>query len=118
MKKILIADDSLFMRTVLKDLLPKEYETVEADSGVTAIEQFERESPDLVLLDIIMPDSEEEGVRVLKHIMQTDPEARVIMISAVGQETTVNECRRLGAKDYILKPFQKEHVLEQVRKWA
>ncbi len=118
MKKILIVDDSLFMRTVLKDLLSKEYETVEADSGVSALKQFEKESPDLVLLDIIMPDGEEEGVRVLKHIMQTDPEAKVIMISAVGQETTVEECSNLGARDYIPKPFQREHVLEQVRKWV
>lgn len=118
MKKILIVDDSLFMRTVLRDLLSERYEIIEANEGNKAIQQWKKENPDLVLLDIIMSDGEDEGVRVLRSIMQADPEARVIMITAVGQKATIEECKRLGARDYIIKPFHEEQVLETVGKWA
>ncbi len=74
-KKILIVDDSLFMRMTLRNNLREEYEIVEADSGAKALEQFEREKPDLVLLDIVMPEGEEEGVRVLKEIRKNNPQA-------------------------------------------
>ena len=90
-KKILVADDSLFMRMTLKNNLPEEYEIVEADSGANALEQFEKEKPDLVLLDIVMPEGEEEGVRVLKKIMKNNPQAQVVMITAVGQEAIIEE---------------------------
>ena len=119
MKKILIVDDSLFMRMVLKGILSKiegEYETVEADSGSKALELLKRAKPDLVLLDIIMPEGEEEGVRVLQTIMKNDPERKVIMITAVGQDPVVEQCKKLGAKDYIIKPFGEEQVIETVRK--
>ncbi len=119
MKKILIVDDSLFMRMVLKGILSKiegEYETVEADSGSKALELLKRAKPDLVLLDIIMPEGEEEGVRVLQTIMKNDPERKVIMITAVGQDPVVEQCKKLGARDYIIKPFDEEQVIETVRK--
>ncbi len=116
MKKILIADDSLFMRRILKDVLSEEYEIVEADSGAKALEQFEKEKPDLVLLDIVMPEGEEEGLIVLRSIMEKDPEAQVVMITAVGQETIIEECRKLGAKDYIVKPFDAKLVTETVER--
>ncbi len=119
MKKILIVDDSLFMRMVLKGILSKiegEYETVEADSGTKALGLIERVKPDLVLLDIIMPEGEEEGVRVLQTIMENDPEKRVIMITAVGQDLVLEQCKKLGAKGYIIKPFGEERVMETVRK--
>ena len=119
MKKILIVDDSLFMRMVLKGILSKiegEYETVEAHSGTEALELLKRAKPDLVLLDIIMPEGEEEGVRVLQTIMKNDPERKVIMITAVGQDPVVEQCKKLGAKDYIIKPFDEEQVIETVRK--
>jgi len=116
MSKILIADDSLFMRRILKDLLSEDYKVVEADSGAKALEQFEKENPDLVLLDIIMPDGEEEGITVLRSIMEKHPEARVIMITAVGQDAIIEECRKLGAKDYIVKPFDAKLVAETVEK--
>ncbi len=119
MKKILIVDDSLFMRMVLKGILSKiegEYETVEADSGSKALELLKRAKPDLVLLDIIMPEGEEEGVRVLQTIMKNDPERKVIMITAVGQDPVVEQCKKLGAKDYIIKPFDEEQVIETVRR--
>ena len=116
-KKILVADDSLFMRMILRNNLPEEYEIVEADSGANALEQFEKEKPDLVLLDIVMPEGEEEGVRVLQEIMKDNPEACVVMITAVGQEAIIEECKKLGAKDYIVKPFDEKLVNETVEKY-
>ena len=116
MSNILIADDSLFMRRILKDILSEQYEVIEADSGAKALEQFEKEKPDLVLLDIIMPAGEEEGITVLRSIMEKYPEARVIMITAVGQDAIIEECRKLGAKDYIVKPFDAKLVTETVEK--
>ena len=118
MKKILVVDDSLFMRKVLKDILSdKKHEIVEADSGNRALEQFKKEKPDLVLLDIIMPEGEEEGVRVLREIIKTTPEANVVMITAVGQDAIVEECKKLGARDYIVKPFDDRRVVETVEKY-
>ena len=116
MKKILIVDDSLFMRMALKDKLPQGLEFVEADSGAKALEQFEKYKPDLVLLDIVMPEGEEEGVRVLQTIMKEDPNAQVVMISAVGQEAVMEKCKKLGAKDYIVKPFNEKQITETVEK--
>ena len=116
MSNILIADDSLFMRRILKDILSEQYEVIEADSGAKALEQFEKEKPDLVLLDIIMPAGEEEGITVLRSIMEKYLEARVIMITAVGQDAIIEECRKLGAKDYIVKPFDAKMVDETVEK--
>jgi len=116
-KKILIVDDSLFMRMILRNNLIKEYEIVEADSGVEALKQFEKEKPDLVLLDIVMPQGEEEGIKVLEEIMKNDPQAQVVMITAVGQEAIIEECKKLGAKDYIVKPFDEERVNEMVEKY-
>lgn len=116
MSKILIADDSLFMRRILKDILSEDYKVVEADSGAKALEIFEKENPDLVLMDIIMPDGEEEGVTVLRSIMEKDPDAQVVMITAVGQDAIIDQCRKLGAKDYIVKPFDAKLVVETVEK--
>ena len=117
MKKILIADDSMFMRMTLKSNLPKGYEIIEADSGAKALEQFKEQNPDLVLLDIVMPESEEEGVDVLRKIMKSDPKACVVMITAVGQDAIIEECKKLGAKDYIVKPFDEKIVAEAVEKY-
>jgi two-component system chemotaxis response regulator CheY len=117
MKKILIADDSMFMRMTLKNNLHKGYEIIEADSGATALEQFKEQNPDLVLLDIVMPEGEEEGVDVLRKIMQSDPKACVVMITAIGQDAIIEECKKLGAKDYIVKPFDEKAVAEAVEKY-
>ena len=117
MKKILIADDSLFMRKMLKDILSSKYEIVEADSGSKAEKQIEKEKPDLVLLDIIMPEGEEEGIIVLKKVMKANPKAKVVMITAVGQDTILEECKKAGASDYIIKPFDKEKVISTVEKY-
>jgi len=110
--KILIADDSKFMRGVLKDIVESEgHESIEAENGRETIEKFEKEKPDLVLLDIIMP--EVDGLGVLKKIGK---KAKVIVISAVGQEKMVEEAKGLGALDYIVKPFDNKKVLEVIKK--
>ena len=110
--KILIADDSLFMRNVLKDIFSKEgHELIEAENGKEALEKYNIAKPDLVLLDIIMP--EVDGIEVLKKIGAT---AKVVVISAVGQEKMVEEAKKLGALDYIVKPFDNAQVLEVVKK--
>ena len=117
MKKILIADDSMFMRKMLKDILSGKYRTVEAGSGKETKEQFKNEKPDLTLLDIIMPEGEEEGIGVLREIIKSDPKARVMMITAVGQDAIVDECKNLGAADFIVKPFDAKLVAAKVQKY-
>ena len=110
--KILIADDSQFMRAVLKTVLvPAGYELIEAEDGKGTLEKFQAEKPDLVLLDIIMP--EVDGIEVLKKIGKS---AKVVVISAVGQEKMVEEAKKLGVLDYIVKPFDNDKVLEAIRK--
>lgn len=109
--KILIVDDSLFMRNVLKDILSKEnYDLIEAENGEEALKKLASEKPDLMLLDIIMPTV--DGIEVLKKIGKT---AKVVVISAVGQEKMVEQTKSLGALDYIVKPFDNNRVLEVVR---
>lgn len=117
MKKILVADDSEFIRKVLKETLSLEYEVVMANTGKKTLDMYKKEKPDLVLLDIIMPEGEEEGLQVLEKLMEMDEKAVVIMITAVGQETIRMECKGLGAKGYIIKPFSEEDVLKEVRKY-
>lgn len=127
MKKILIVDDSPSMRMVLRDILgqkqkqkqkqkqdEEDYRFFEAGSEEDALVQFKKESPDLVLLDIIMPGGDEVGVTVLKKIRAINPKVAVIMISAVGQGPTIAECAKLGAIDYIVKPFDDMEVLKVV----
>ena len=111
--KILIADDSQFMRKVLKDLLHDAgyIDLVECADGKECLAKYTSEKPDLVLLDIIMP--EVDGIEVLKMIDKT---AKVVVISAVGQEKMVEEAKKLGALDYIVKPFDNAQVLEAVKK--
>jgi len=119
MKKILIVDDSLFMRKVLYDILLTigiKFQILEAQSGKTALDIFRKENPDLTLLDIIMPGGEEEGVKVLRRVMEIDPKAKVIMITAVGQDLIMEECKRIGAKDYVVKPFNENQIVETVEK--
>ena len=121
MRKILIADDSLFMRKVLADILSKnsecKYEIVEADTGEKALKQFKKEKPDLVLLDIIMPEGEEEGLRALQEIIKINPKAQVVMVTAVGQDAIIKNCKKLGARDYITKPFNDKRVIGIVEKY-
>ncbi|MCI8785982.1 MAG: response regulator [Eubacterium sp.] len=115
-KNILVCDDAAFMRMMIKDILTKNGYNVagEAENGLKAIEKFNETKPDLVLMDITMP--EMDGIQALKKIKELDPAANVIMCSAMGQQAMVIEAIQSGAKDFIVKPFQAERVLEAVKK--
>ena len=115
-KNILICDDAAFMRMMIKDILTKNgYNVVvEAENGAKAIEKYNETKPDLVLMDITMP--EMDGIQALKKIKESDPKAMVIMCSAMGQQAMVIESIQSGAKDFIVKPFQADRVLEAVKK--
>ncbi len=113
-KRILIADDAAFMRSTVKNFLVRAgYEIAgEAVNGKDAAEKYETLQPDLVLMDITMP--EMDGIAALKTIRSTHPDARIIMMSGMGQQSLVIEAITAGAKDFILKPFNKERVLGAV----
>lgn len=115
-KNILIVDDAAFMRMMIKDILTKNgYNVVgEAENGVKAFEKYNELKPDLVLMDITMP--ELDGIGALKKIKGADPNALIIMCSAMGQQAMVIESIQAGAKDFIVKPFQADRVLEAVKK--
>ena len=115
-KNILICDDAAFMRMMIKDILTKNGYNVagEAENGAKAVEKYSEVKPDLVLMDITMP--EMDGIQALKKIKSTDPAALVIMCSAMGQQAMVIEAIQCGARDFIVKPFQPDRVLEAVRK--
>ncbi|MCR5775006.1 MAG: response regulator [Lachnospiraceae bacterium] len=115
-KNILICDDAAFMRMMIKDILSKNGYNVagEAENGAKAVERYNELKPDLVLMDITMP--EMDGIQALKAIKGADPAALVIMCSAMGQQAMVIEAIQAGAKDFIVKPFQAERVLEAVKK--
>lgn len=116
MANILIVDDAAFMRMMIKDILSKNGFTVigEAENGIKAVEKYKELNPDLVIMDITMP--EMDGIQALKRIKQIDPAANVIMCSAMGQQAMVIESIQSGAKDFIVKPFQADRVLEAVKK--
>lgn len=115
-KNVLIVDDATFMRMMIKDILTKNGYTIaaEAENGRVAVEKYNEVKPDLVLMDITMP--EMDGIQALKGIKTIDPNATVIMCSAMGQQAMVIEAIQSGAKDFIVKPFQAERVLEAVKK--
>ena len=115
-KNILICDDAAFMRMMIKDILTKNGYNVagEAENGQKAVEKYKELSPDLVLMDITMP--EMDGIQALKEIKQLDGNALIIMCSAMGQQAMVIESIQAGAKDFIVKPFQAERVIEAVKK--
>jgi two-component system chemotaxis response regulator CheY len=113
-KRILIVDDSFYMRTMLKNMLTDAgYEVVgEAANGEQALEMAASTKPDLITLDVILPDN--TGLDVLKNLRQSQPDSKVVMCSAVGQEVIVDEAIENGALAYIVKPFSEEKVLEIV----
>ena len=116
MARILVVDDAAFMQKMVTDTLTMGgHEVVgEASNGVEAVERFTALKPDLTTLDITMP--EKDGLAALEEIVMRDPAARVIMCSALGQESKVLESIRLGAKDFVVKPFQADRALEAVAK--
>ena len=115
-KRVLVCDDAAFMRMMIKDILTKNGYTVagEAENGVKAVEKYNEVKPDLVLMDITMP--EMDGIEALRKIKEQDPSAVVVMCSAMGQQAMVIESIQAGAKDFIVKPFQPDRVLEAVSK--
>ena len=115
MAKILIVDDAAFMRMMIKDILTKNgYEVVaEAANGVEAVELYKSHQPDLVTMDITMP--EMDGIEAVKQIKAVNPAAKVIMCSAMGQQSMVMDAIKAGANDFIVKPFQADRVLEAVK---
>lgn len=115
MTKVLIVDDSPFMRTLVRNILaPKGYEIVgEAGDGVAAVEAYKRLKPDLVTMDLVMPNL--DGIGALKQIRQMDVAARIVMVSAVGQHTKMLEAMHEGASGYVVKPFQADKMLKEIQ---
>lgn len=116
MAKILVVDDAAFMRMMIKDILTKNgFEVVgEANDGAQAVEKYKELRPDLVTMDITMP--EMDGISALKEIKKMDGGAKVIMCSAMGQQAMVIDAIQAGAKDFIVKPFQADRVIEAIKK--
>ena len=114
--RVLVVDDAAFMRMMVKDILTKNgYEVVgEAENGMKALEKYQELKPDLTTMDITMP--EMDGISAVKEIKKVDPNAKIVMCSAMGQQAMVIEAIQAGARDFIVKPFQPDRVLEAVRK--
>lgn len=115
-KRVLIVDDAAFMRMMIKDILSKNgYDVVgEAENGAVAVEKYKDLKPDLVTMDITMPDM--DGIAAVRAIKAHDAAAKIIMCSAMGQQAMVIDAIQAGAKDFIVKPFQPERVIEAVSK--
>ena len=116
MARVLVVDDAMFIRHIIGDLLKQHgHEVVgEAANGQEAVDRYRELKPDVTTLDITMP--EKDGLAALKEIIELDPSARVIMCSALGQESKVLESIKLGARDFVVKPFKPERVQEAVTK--
>ena len=116
MARVLVVDDAAFMRKMVTDALTKGGHEVigEAGNGAEAVTRFQELRPEVMTLDITMP--EKDGLQALKEILAADPGARVIMCSALGQESKVLESIKSGAKDFVVKPFQPDRVLEAIGK--
>jgi two-component system, chemotaxis family, chemotaxis protein CheY len=115
-KRVLIVDDAAFMRMMIKDILTKNgYDVVgEAQDGAEAVEKYKELTPDLVTMDITMP--EKDGISALKDIKAINSNANIIMCSAMGQQAMVIDAIQAGAKDFIVKPFQADRVIEAISK--
>ncbi|OFW76160.1 MAG: two-component system response regulator [Alicyclobacillus sp. RIFOXYA1_FULL_53_8] len=115
MAKILVTDDAAFMRMMLKNILESAgHEVVEAGNGLEAIQQYEAQKPDAVTMDITMP--EMEGIPAVREIIKRDPNARIVMCTAMGQQSMVVDAIQSGARGFIVKPFQKDKVLDEITK--
>jgi len=112
----MIVDDAAFMRKRIRNILLKHgYEVVaEGENGREAVDFYQQHSPDLVTMDITMP--EMDGIEALQKIMDLDPKARVVVVSAMGQQSMVIKAIKSGAKDFIVKPFEPDRVIQTVRR--
>lgn len=121
MGAVMIVDDASFMRAVLKKIVLQAGHDVvaEAGNGEDAITQYQQAKPDLVLLDIVMPPGPQakDGIEVLKRLVEIDPTANVVMCSSMGQQSLIAEAIKSGAKDFVVKPFQPQKVLEALTKY-
>lgn len=117
MNRILIVDDAAFMRMMLKDILAKKGYDVcgEAGTGAEAVEMYQSLAPDLVTMDITMPIM--DGVEAVRNIKKLDPDCKVLMVSAMGQQKLIVESLEAGALDFIVKPFQPDKVIETVERY-
>ena len=115
-RKVLVVDDAAFMRMMLKDILVKnDFEVVgEAENGKVAVTAYQKFKPDIVTMDITMP--EMNGIEAVKAIKAFDPESKIVMVSAMGQQPMVIEAIQAGATDFIVKPFQPDRVVEALNK--
>jgi two-component system chemotaxis response regulator CheY len=113
---VLVCDDAIFMRTMITDILSGAgYEVVgEAETGLQAVERYRELNPDLVTMDIVMPDM--GGIEAVREIVKQAPNAKILMCSAMGQQSLVVEAIQAGAKDFVVKPFQPSRVLEAVQR--
>ncbi|MFL5520195.1 MAG: response regulator, partial [Gemmatimonadales bacterium] len=113
---VLVCDDAIFMRTMITDILNQAgYDIVgEAESGSQAVQRYRDLKPDLVTMDIVMPDM--GGIEAVREICKTHPDAKILMCSAMGQQALVVEAIQAGAKDFVVKPFQPSRVLEAVQR--
>ncbi len=112
-KDVLIADDSEFMRNLLKQILEERFTIIgEAENGVEAVNQYEEHEPDIVMMDIVMPIK--DGIKATDEIKQKNPDSKVIMCTSVGQEKKMEKAIEAGADGYITKPFQKPSVMEAI----
>ncbi|MPL97400.1 Chemotaxis protein CheY [bioreactor metagenome] len=118
MAKIMIVDDAAFMRITIKNMLKKSSHEVvgEAENGKVAVERYRTLIPDIITMDITMP--EMDGLAALKEILRVNPTAKIIMVSAMGQEAMVREAIMSGAKGFIVKPFKEEGILSAIDKLA
>jgi len=115
MARILIVDDAEFLRMRISKMLVAEgYEVMEAENGVQAVEKYKTEKPDAVLMDITMP--EMDGLTALKQIKASDAKAKIVMLTALGQESVVLEAIKSGARDFVVKPFERERVMSAITK--
>lgn len=115
MPKVLVVDDALFTRKVLREILEAEgCEVIEASNGREAVEKFKGERPNMVFLDVSMPQM--DGLTTLQAIKCIDKDAKVVMISAIGQSVTVQEAKKFGACDFIVKPFRPHQIREIVQR--
>lgn len=115
-KKIMIVDDAAFMRMMIKNSLTSNGYTnlVEACDGQAAVDAYNNEKPDLIIMDITMPNL--DGIQALQAIKTMDPAAKIVMCSAMGQESMVVEAIRFGALDFIVKPFKPDRIMQTVSK--
>jgi two-component system chemotaxis response regulator CheY len=114
MGKIMIVDDARLMRNIIRNALLEngDFKILEATNGKEAVEMYKKEQPDIVTMDITM--EEKNGVQAAKEILEFDPDAKIIMVTSLGQEKLLQECVAAGVSDYIVKPFTKERITTSV----